>query len=297
MMAALAPEAGATVALPTAIKTSAALPPATEIPELLALSAELDGRLEAYRLSAARLAKARAVATELWPAVPAELVVTGRADRDFYECCYEREIDVEGNEVWPEPYQVDGKWFGHFPREILQSGSLRQVLSELHAEPEGFEAGVEVRLIQQIDAAEAYEEARYHAIETSGIEEAKQDAERCAGDLCTIARRLCDHPPQTAAGVLTHARALAAYVDAQRDGFAKAPGEAVTILGRSLADTVLRIGMAAQTRAGRRPRPPPSSNRNETSDRPHRTEVPHGPAQAASTTLPADRRLAGRDAR
>jgi hypothetical protein len=248
MMAALAPAADAAVALPTVTKRTtpaASSMAAAETPELLALGAELDGKIEAYRLSAARLAKARAVATELWPAVPADLVVVGRADRDFYACCYEREIDFEGEEVWPEPYQVDGKWFGHFPRKILQSGSLRQVLSEVHTEPWDFEAGVEGRLIQQIDAAEAYEEACYHAIETSGIEQAKRDAERCADDLCTIAWRLRDHPPQTAAGVLIHARALAACADAERDGFSKAPGEATTILGRSLADTVLRICMAA----------------------------------------------------
>jgi hypothetical protein len=73
-------------------------PSAAESAELLALGAELDIRIEAYRAAAARLAEVRAVAARLWPAVPAELVVGfDRADRDLYADCYARETDFEGN--------------------------------------------------------------------------------------------------------------------------------------------------------------------------------------------------------
>ncbi len=168
-----------------------------------------------------------------------------RGDREFYAACYERETDVEGNEVWPEPYQVDGRWFGHFPREILQSGSLRQVLSEISMPSLTISnPGLESLLIEQIDAAEAYEPACDNAIETSGIEHAKRDAERAAHALCAIARRLHEHPPRTVVGMIIYARAMAGWAEAEHEGSGKAQGEEVTILGRSLADAVLRVGMA-----------------------------------------------------
>jgi hypothetical protein len=75
MIAAFGPAAGTAVALPAVIKTAAAIaapattlaplpvPPA-EGPDLLALGAELDAKLEAYRLAAQRLGAAGAAAKE-----------------------------------------------------------------------------------------------------------------------------------------------------------------------------------------------------------------------------------------
>jgi hypothetical protein len=214
MMAALLPATGA-VALPV---NAAALPSNTETPELIALGAELEAKLETHRAATARLANARSVAAELWPAAPDELIVVTREDRDFYESCYERETDCEGEEIWPETYQVDGQLFGHFPRKILQSGSLSQFLAEIRAEPEHYEVWLQDLLIEQINAAKSYEAACAHAIQTSGIERAKLDAERAAQDLSNTAGRLRSHLPQTVAGVVVHARAIAGWAEVDREG-------------------------------------------------------------------------------
>jgi hypothetical protein len=216
---------------------------AAESPELLALGAELDVKIDAYRAAAVRLTEARAVAAQLWPAVPAELVVGfDRADRDFYSGCHEEETDFEGKEVWPEPYQEDGKWFSYPPRKILRSEALALFLADVRGAPDCYEDWVLVRLVERTDAATRFEVACDDARRTSGIEQAKQDAERAADDLCDIAWSVRAHIPRTVTGVLIHARALAGYADAEHDGFMKAPGQAATILGRGLADAVLQIG-------------------------------------------------------
>lgn len=251
MIAAFAPAAATAVALPTIVKSAAAIaaptaptptmPAAVESPELLTLGAELELKLQAYRAAAAQLTQARALAQDLWPSVPPELVVIERVDREFYFGCYEPETDLEGNEVWPEPYEVNGRSFSYPPREILRCGCLELFLADVRAEPDGLEAWVENRLIDRIAIADRYEAACDHAREASDIEQAKREAERTADDLCDIAWSVRDHLPRTIAGVMIHARALAGYADAEHDGFMKAPGQAATILGRGLADAVLRV--------------------------------------------------------
>lgn len=39
------------------------------------------------------------------------------AERDLL--CYEEETDMEGNQVWPEPYQLDGKQLADFGSELV----------------------------------------------------------------------------------------------------------------------------------------------------------------------------------
>jgi hypothetical protein len=127
------------------------------------------------------------------------------------------------------------------PRQILRSEALTLFLADVRAEPDCYEDWVRDRLIERAEAAQQFEAARDRARRTSGIEQAKQDAQRAADDLCDIAWSVRDHIPRTVIGVLIHARGLAGYANAEQDGFMKAPGQAATILGRGLADAVLRV--------------------------------------------------------
>jgi hypothetical protein len=220
-------------------------PSATESAELLALGAELDIRIEAYRAAAARLAEARAVAARLWPAVPAELVVGfDRADRDLYADCYARETDFEGREVWPEPYLLNGKSVEYPPRQILQAESLRQFLTDVREDPDSFEPWLAGHLAECLDAAERFEAARAHAIEICGIAEAKEAAQDRAQDLHSIMFDIRKHVPRTIVGVLVLARAVAAFEEAQKDSYSGGQRGGGLVLGRELASAVLQIAGA-----------------------------------------------------
>lgn len=259
MAAALAPAAGAAVVLPKVVGTAAAVlvPTETATPalaptglgaeslELLALGVELEAKLEAYRVAAERLAEARATAAALWPAAPATIVsVAGNRhtnpSRNRYPGCMEEEVDFEGRQ-WPDIGTGGGKG-SPLPRFIAVSGALAMLLDDVRAEPEAFEEGFEHELIARIAEAETYEDARAEAIEASGIEEAKAEAEACAEDLRALADDVEEHPPRTLAGVLIHARTLTACAEAERDGLGlSSPVKAATILGRGLAEAVLRV--------------------------------------------------------
>ena len=88
----------------------------------------------------------------LWPTVRTELVIGfDRADRDFWCDSYDRETDIDGNEVWPEACQQDGKWFSYRPRQILQAEPLRQ--STLAKRPDNFVPWLASNLAERLNAA------------------------------------------------------------------------------------------------------------------------------------------------
>jgi hypothetical protein len=238
-MAAIAPAAGGAMAVPMAPAIAAP----TESPELLALGAELEAKLVAYRAAAARLAEARATAASLWPEAPAGIVVNGSMRRGRYPDCYEEEIDFEGAR-WPNIAAGFGRG-ATLPRFIAVSGALMALLDEVRADPESWEDGFEQELVERIGEADRYEDACFAAIEGSDIETRKNEAEACADALFDLAHRLRKHPPRTQAGILIHAHALAGYANVQKDGFLKAPAQASAILGRGLADAVLRVAGAS----------------------------------------------------
>lgn len=254
LMAALAPAAGTAVVMPKVVETAAAvlapqvpeaMPVAiAESPELLALGAELKEKLDAYRAAAGRLAEARATAAALWPEPAAGIVAVGSERTGRFAGCYEEEIDVEGNQ-WPAIGAGGGKG-APLPRFIAVSGALGLLLDDVHADPGAWPDAFQRDLVDRIAEAEKYEDACSDAAEISGIELAKQLAETRADDLRDLAHQMRKYPPCTVAGVMVHARALAAYADTEHDGFARAPTEAASILGRGLADAVLRVaGIAA----------------------------------------------------
>ncbi|MDR3401936.1 MAG: hypothetical protein P4L99_05490 [Chthoniobacter sp.] len=259
MAAALAPAAGTVALVPQVVATAATvlgptapavlvlLPtaPIAESPDLIALGAELEVRIAAYRAAAEHLAEARATAARLWPEPPVAIVfLAGNRhacpSKDRYPGCFEEEADFEGRE-WPN-IGAGGGQSSPLPRFIAVSGALAMLLDDARAEPEGFEDGFEEELVARIAEAEQYEEACWNAVEVSGIEEAKANAEACVEGLYDLANHVAEHPPRTLAGVLIHARALAGYADVEKSGVAlSAPVRAATILGRGLAEAVLRV--------------------------------------------------------
>lgn len=258
MAAALAPAAGTVALAPKVVATAATvlgpaaptvvpLPtaPVAESPELLALGADLEVKLAGYHAAAERLAAARATAARLWPEPPAAIVfVAGNRhacpSKDRYPGCFEEEADFEGRE-WPN-IGAGGGQGSRLPRFIAVSGALALLQDDVRAEPEAFDDGFEQELVARIAEAEQYEEACWNAVEVSGIEEAKANAEACVEDLYNLANHVAEHPPRTLAGVLIHARALAGYADVEKSGIAlSAPVRAATILGRGLAEAVLRV--------------------------------------------------------
>lgn len=228
--------------LPTAVPPVQAGPIA-ESPELLALGAELEVKLQAYRTAAQGLAQARATAAALWPEPAAGILTVGSERAGRFAGCYEEEIDVEGNQ-WPAIGAGRGKG-ATLPRFIAVSGALAMLLDNVRANTGAWPAGFDRDLVDRIAEAEKYEDACSDAAEISGIEQAKQLTEIRADDLRDFTHQVRKYPPRTIAGVMVHARALAVYADTEHDGFARAPSEAASILGRGLADAVLRVAGVA----------------------------------------------------
>jgi hypothetical protein len=264
LLAACAPAIGTAAALPKAIETAVALAPTApavataENPELLALGAEVDAELQVYRTAAARLAKARATATNLWPAVSEELVVQGKAASSRFRGCYGRELDAEGRQVWPPTFIKDGCEVGHFPRNLLQAEALQDLLDDVRAEPEGWDHWVEGDLAKRLELAERYEAACMRATETSGVMKAKKVVVLSADRLRDLAYEVRKHPATSLAGIFIHARVLTAYSEAavlagngqpEDDEHTKG-SQAGMILGRGLADALLRVAGDGVARTG-----------------------------------------------
>lgn len=242
MMTALAAAASSLPAL-LPEKAAASLPQTTENPELLALGAEVEANLSAYRATAARLSEARAIAAGLWPSMPPELVVSrNHADLDFWADCYAPEVDFEGNKVGPEPYAVDGETFGLPPRHILQADALREFLADVQADPD-FGDDIASDIASRLHAAERYEAACANAIEVSGIEQASRDTRRSASHLRDLLLKIRDHRPRTMEGVLIVACAVTAFGEAQKDSYWPSRHVDIggNILGATLADAILRV--------------------------------------------------------
>jgi len=209
----------------------------TETPELLALGAEIEPKLQAYRAAAERLRKARATAESLWPMVPEEIVTT-RDDRQLYDGCHDREMDVDGEDVWPPDYVgADGKTYGRPPRRLFKAEPLKKFVIE-HGIGSRTSWGRQLRPI--IAASEKYETACAEAIEITGVEDAKDAVRRSAYDLQDLARAIGEYAPTTVGGIFIRARALAAYSEAEEHTYS-GKGKAGALLGLELADAVLRL--------------------------------------------------------
>lgn len=229
--------------LPPAIAAASALPhsgPAlSEDANLLALGEEIDPLLNAYRVAAERKRQARIIAEALLPPLPDELVVKPK-DRLPWAGCAEREIDVEGKDVWPPDYTgADGKTYARWPRPILKGNLIKEAIARgnIYASRRA-KRGKEVWKL--IGISEKYEAERAAAIERSGVLEAADHLYFSAVEIEVLAYEVRKHEPVTMIGVMIQARALAAHAEAELDahGFV---GRSGTVLGRELAASVLRI--------------------------------------------------------
>lgn len=259
LAAALAPATGTALVLPRVVERTATLlapdrpaavpvPPVlglAENPQLLALGAEVGPKLDAYRAAAAALVEARAKALDLWPMVPEEIVLKTNRQRGFFGGCFDLERDLDGKVVWPEQVMVEGTLrLARRPTEVLQAEPLRALLPELQADPDELDDELEADLIALLDIVDGYEAACERA--RAVLAEANDRCGAAARALCDLAWKARDYPPATIAGVTVHAQVLSAYSEAEpHAGGVAGPGHAGMILGRGLAESVLRVASIA----------------------------------------------------
>ncbi|MVT69992.1 hypothetical protein GPL21_33455 [Bradyrhizobium pachyrhizi] len=244
VIAGFAPTVGTAIAAPA---PSAALAAAAESPALLALGVELDERQAAYRAAAACLEKARTVAAELWPEPPAAIVIKTSCEQDLFEGDFEHAEGFEGERLYRDVVGTDGKTYPNAVRLlVLKSDRLQQFLAQVRDSPDAWGSDedrqkLEADLTAQIAAAKRYEAACANAIATSGITAAKEAAHDRASAVYALLFEVRKHVPRTVAGMLILARAIAAFDEAQPNyagGGERAGGH---ILGRELANAVLRV--------------------------------------------------------
>ena len=180
--------AAAGAVLTTVAAPVAAEPVQGEHPELLRIGAALPGAIAARAVAVAEREAARARFAALVPALPAELI----APASESQWLSEREVDCEGNDVWPEP--VDGRHKA--PRRIYSSDAL--IRAKRHP-------GL-------VPVAKAYEAAWEQAREASGIGPALETFEAATDDLVRLATGACKVAPASRVGLVIKARAIAACV-------------------------------------------------------------------------------------
>ena len=238
---AAAPAAAVPVIAVAAVSPAPRPAVADEDANLLALAGQIDPLLTTYRVAKERKREARAMAEAILPPLPNELVVDPRWERRLqWAGCTAREVDVEGNEIWPPDYVgADGKTYARTPREILKADLIKDAIARGNLlASRRTKHGKEVSRIIKI--AESYEAARDAAIERSGIIKASEELSHSATDLEMLAYEVRKHQPVTRIGVAIIARVLSAHAEAELDahGFKGRDG---SVLGRELASAVLRL--------------------------------------------------------
>lgn len=118
--------------------------------------------------------------------------------------------------------------------------------------PGGARSDLDADLTQLLDVTERYEAACERA--RAVLAERSDPCGAAARALCYLALKVWESKPKTIAGLMVHAQALAAYSEPEgRAGGVAGPGQAGVILGRGLADAVLRVagvGIGSLRRGG-----------------------------------------------
>jgi hypothetical protein len=106
--------------------------PTAENPELIALGADLEIKVAAYRAAAARRAQARTMVDDLWPAEPApRTVAVTIQERAQFTDCFEVACFPGDENVWQTVVGKDGK----VDRAVIAPNVLRpDLLRELRNE-------------------------------------------------------------------------------------------------------------------------------------------------------------------
>lgn len=207
-----------------------------EAPELLALGRDLD-RVEALFLEAKeRKRAARSLCDQLCPTVPADLVLAPTDSRALHALA-ERETDVEGKAIWPDPLAREGATPLHRPpRHILSAAKLR---AEMKFTDLRTRVGRDLK--RRLALAEHHEAAVISAIEASGLRSAEAARYFAKADLEKVAFSIGDLSAGTLAGLRIKARALMAcgqIGEAERY-------RAAHLFAMQLAEDVIRIGEGA----------------------------------------------------
>jgi hypothetical protein len=186
---------GAAASLAMAGLPAAAQPLISENPDLLALGNKIEPRLQAYRAAVQRRFIARATP---FPAVPEEIFVSNRRERELYDGCYVDETNIEGATVWPAYRGADGQSYRLQPGRLLKAGRLKEFVAQNDIRPRT-KWGRELK--KKIAAAEQYEAAYEAAIRTSGILDALEAVRAASYDLQMLVLDLNRVQATTIAGV------------------------------------------------------------------------------------------------
>ena len=172
---------GAVASAAIATRAAKAAPLPAESPQLLALGAEIEPRLRAYRAAAERLSAACEMAARLWPPTPEEIVPTQRDYSRHDHRPFVLERDFEGNVVDHPQFDFDLEGGSAKIRgRLYTSKGVKEFLAETKLGPRT-KWGRQLRSIN--DAAEKYEAECAEAIERSGIQDANAVTRNSAYDL------------------------------------------------------------------------------------------------------------------
>lgn len=207
-----------------------------ESAELLALGDQINPALAAYRVARDCHAGSRTAAEANCPPVPDELVCKGPQ----WAGCTRREVDVEGEDIWPPNYVgADGKTYARPPRGIFNSVDTKAAIERGNLYCDG-RTKFGKQLQKRIRTAEQYEAERKDAIDRSSVRDAANQMRWAAYDLDGLAVKISVFAPVSTVGIIIQARVLAAQYEVGRDN-GRFAGRAGSPLGQQLADAVLRV--------------------------------------------------------
>jgi hypothetical protein len=208
-----------------------------ENPKLIELSEQIEPLRSSYRAASERKQIARAMAEQLCPRVPEDLVCKNE-DQITFAGCAEDERDVEGNRIYRRFAGKDGSILSGPPRQILKAERIRERIAgnDLPISPRT-KLGTRVRAILQL--SDKHEAERQAVIDHSEIVKATHEARLAACDIETLAWRIREIEPLTMAGTVVLARALAAFGECESDVYCF-EGKSGMVLGRELAQSLLR---------------------------------------------------------
>jgi hypothetical protein len=222
--------AAAAVAVPLAPAVAlSAAPKLAELPEILQIGADLAAAERAFDAAFETKRQARALAEQLCPPIPEELIV---APWDRYwqlDPTKRDEIDIEGKTVWPAGPKAR-------PRQIVAASGLRIDVQDHRPRTK---LGKLARRLLKV--AEEHEQGRENARQQSGLVEAEHAVSQAEVALQVVAFQADKAPAATLAGVTIKARAMLAQ--ARADG---SPHVAAMQHGRALAEAVAALAAAGR---------------------------------------------------
>ena len=183
--------AGVPVAALVPSAALAAVAPSSENPRLLKLGKMLDTIEKSGEDALEKLFKARESFKEFCPALPDELVI---GHKDVLRPYSEREVDMEGRDVWP-------------PRQIVKASLLKQAVADGEL-PANRRTKLGKRVHRLIGVVEQFEDSVLAAREMVGADEAISALSHVQYYLRRVGSAIADTPARTMQGLAIKARAI-----------------------------------------------------------------------------------------